>query len=241
MDFKGIWSEQKHSRFIEYLKEFADLKYKEFNSRLINDDRVDCIGVRALVLRKFAKLIAQNDYQGFINHSSNKYHEELAIYGLIIGYAKLDYDQLMTMLKSFAACISNWALSDIASTKFKQILANKNDAFEKITKFTESKNPWEIRFGLVLILNIFVEEAYIDRILEICSAINSEHYYAKMGNAWLISECFIQFPQKTQNMLQAKVLDKWTQNKAIQKIKESRRTKNFAKQKLELLKVPIRN
>ncbi|MCS3085223.1 hypothetical protein NXW09_27965 [Bacteroides ovatus] len=40
---------------------------------------------------------------------------------------------------------------------------------------------------------------------------------ARMAMAWMISICFIKFPQKTMKYLQQSKLDDWTYNKAIRK------------------------
>lgn len=50
-----------------------------------------------------------------------------------------------------------------------------------------------------------------------------------MGNAWLISECYIKYPDLTEPFLRCKSLDAWIQNKAIQKIKDSLRVSNNEK------------
>lgn len=35
------WNEENYIEFIDYLHSFADLEYKKFNSRIINDDTVN--------------------------------------------------------------------------------------------------------------------------------------------------------------------------------------------------------
>ncbi|MDR3178699.1 MAG: DNA alkylation repair protein [Oscillospiraceae bacterium] len=248
MSLKGEWSKKKYNRFLTYLDTFADLKYKEFNLRLINDNSVEYIGVRTPILRKIAKEIANNDYCGFLKFNKHRYYEERVIHGFIIGYANLNYIQLFDMFRGFIPYMSSWALTDMVSTKFKQILKNKDIAFEEIIKFIKSSNSWEVRFGLILILKIYIEKNFIDRILEICTFINKKHqccvdgeipYYVKIGNAWLISECFVSFSKKTEALLQSNILDGCTKNKAIQKIKESKRVPNNVKQRIEKLKVVV--
>ncbi|MDR1466905.1 MAG: DNA alkylation repair protein [Oscillospiraceae bacterium] len=246
MNWEEMWSEEKHSAFLKHLETFADAKYKAFNCRLVNDDSVEYIGVRTPVLRGIAKKIACGDYKGFIRCNTGKYYEERAIQGFIISYVKVNYEELMKMLGGFIPHISSWALTDMPATKFKQILENKEVAFEAISAFTRSSNPWEARFGLILLLKIYVDETYISRILDICNSMNTTHpccidgdipCYVKMGNAWLISECYIKYPAATEILLQRKTLDAWTQNKAIQKIKESFRVNETAKKRAKRYKI----
>jgi len=248
INLKGKWSQKKHIEFLKYLESFADSKYKVFNCKLINDNSIEYIGVRTPILRNIAKIIAHSDYKGFIKYNTGKYYEERAIQGFIIGYANVNYQELMEMIKDYIPFISNWALTDMPIKKFKQIIENKDKAFEEILKFIKSDNPWEVRFGLVFLLNIYVEEKYISKILDICNSINIKHvcctnstipYYVKMGNAWLISECYIKYPDLTEPFLRCKSLDAWTQNKAIQKIKDSLRVSNNEKRKVEYYKIII--
>jgi 3-methyladenine DNA glycosylase AlkD len=236
MNLNVKWTSELYEKFIKYLKSFEDFEYKKFNSKIINDQTVEYIGVRTPILRKIAKEIAKNDYSGFLKFNNHKFYEEKAIHGFIIGYAKLDFDELMKMLKDFIPYISSWALTDTVAKKFPQIMQNLDAAFEEISKFTKSENPWEIRFGLMLLFSMYVTPEYINQVLKICESINLNHkcckngeipYYVKMGNAWLVSECFIKFPEITEPFLKSKILEKWTQNKAIQKIKESFKVSRF--------------
>lgn len=237
MNLEIKWDEENYSKFINYLNTFSDLEYKKFNSRIINDDTVKYIGVRTPQLRKIAKIIAKNDYIGFIKCNKHEYYEERALHGFIIGYAKIDYDTLMGMIKDFAPYMSSWALVDMFVIKFKQIQNNKDAALNEIVEFTKSSNPWEIRLGLMMLLSIYVEEKYINKILKIVESIKNDHYYVKMGSAWLISECYIKFPNQTTKLLKQKILDPWVQNKAIQKVRESFRVGKEDKDFLNTIKI----
>lgn len=237
MDLQITWDEENYSVFIEFLKSFADLKYLEFNSKIVNDDSIKYIGVRTPELRKIAKVIAKNDYRGFIRYNKHYFYEERLLHGFVIGYAKIDYTVLMQEIKNFIPYLSNWALVDMFAAKFKQIQNNKNEALKEIINFTKSANPWEVRLGLIILLVLYVEKNYIDKILKICLSIENEHYYVKMGNAWLVAECYIKFPKETTKLLESKLLNTWVHNKAIQKIRESLRVENDDKEFLNTLKI----
>ncbi len=237
MNLEIKWNKENYSEFIKYLKTLVDSEYHKFNSKIINDNTVKCIGVRTPQLRKIAKIIAKNDYEGFIRLNKHATHEERALHGFIIGYLKIDYDTLMKMIRDFIPYMSSWALVDMFATKFKQIQSNKDTALSEIIKFTKSGNPWEIRLGLIMLLSLYIEEKYINKVLEIIKSIKNDHYYVKMGNAWLISECYIKFPIETTKLLKQKTLDPWTQNKAVQKIKESLRVSKEDKDFLSTLKI----
>ncbi|MDR1364298.1 MAG: DNA alkylation repair protein [Oscillospiraceae bacterium] len=237
MNFKYSWNKQKYEEFINYLKNFTNLKYKKFNSKIVNDETLEFIGVKTLILRKIAKEISKNNYLEFLNFNKHQYFEECMIHVFIIVYLKLNYSDLMNMLKNFIPYISNWALCDSAAKNYSQFIENQDIIFNEIIELLQSLNPWEVRFGLVLILNNFVNEKFIHKILEICKSIKSEYYYVKLGNAWLISECYIKFPEIMKKFLESRILDKWIQNKAIQKIKESLRISKREKELISKLKI----
>ena len=64
--------------------------------------------------------------------------------------------------------------------------------------------------------------SYIDKILSALNREFTQGYYAQMAAAWLLAEAFICFPYEVNEMLINDCkMDKWTYNKALQKIRES--------------------
>ena len=61
-------------------------------------------------------------------------------------------------------------------------------------------------------------------------------YYVQMAAAWLLSVCYVKFPERTERFLEKNDLDDFTQNKAIQKIRESYRVSKEDKERLNRLK-----
>lgn len=63
---------------------------------------------------------------------------------------------------------------------------------------------------------------YIDKILTTLDREFTQGYYARMAAAWLLAEAFVRFPYETNKMLlNGCKMDKWSFNKALQKIRES--------------------
>ena len=67
---------------------------------------------------------------------------------------------------------------------------NKEVGYKKIVEYVNSNNEFEIRVGLVLLLNYYIEPKYLNDIFKICDSINNKKYYCKMAIAWLISICY---------------------------------------------------
>lgn len=219
----------------DQLFEKQDLKYKEFHSSLCpNVDKI--IGVRVPELRKMAKEIAMQDYVEFLRISEDEYYEELLLQGLVIGYAKISIQESFKYLKKFVPKINSWAVCDITCSNLKITKKYMKEMWEFLEQYINSKNEYEIRFALVMYLNYYLTEEYIDEILQKVDKITNKDYYVQMAIAWLISFAYIKQKDKTEKYLQKNNLDKFTQNKAIKKIRESFRVDEKDKEKLRKLK-----
>ena len=219
----------------EKLFEKQDLKYKEFHSGLCpNIDNI--IGVRVPDLRKMAKEIAIQDYEKFLLQAQDDYYEELLLQGLVIGYAKISIEDTFKYLKKFVPKINSWAVCDTTCSNLKITKKYMNEVWEFLEQYINSKNEYEIRFALVMYLNYFLTDDYIDKILRKIDKIKNEEYYVQMAIAWLISYAYIKQKEKTEKYLLDNNLDKFTLNKSIQKICESYRVSVEDKEKLKKLK-----
>ena len=219
----------------EQLFEKQDLKYKEFHSSLCpNVDKI--IGVRIPELRKMAKEIAAQDCAKFLEKAKDEYYEELVLQGLVIGYSKISIEETFKYLKIFVPKINSWAVCDTTCSNLKITKKHVQEMWEFLEQYINSKNEYEIRFALVMYLNYYLTDEYIDEILQKIDKITSKEYYVQMAVAWLISFAYIKQKEKTEKYLSENSLDTFTQNKSIQKICESYRVSKEDKEKLRKLK-----
>ncbi len=220
------------------LRESADEKYKDFNSSLIPGETILMIGVRMPRLREVAKKIAKEQGREYIEALCQAekrgavYHEELLLHGMVIGYLKCSNEERMALLDNFIPKIRNWAVCDSSCMTYKFMKKDSEEWFTYLMKYTDSKSEYELRFAVVAMLDHFVTEPFIDRVLEVMGRISHEGYYVKMAAAWAVSVCYIKFREKTEELLQSQKLDDFTQNKSIQKIRESYRVSKEEKEAL---------
>lgn len=202
--------------------ELADEEYKKFHSKLCpyNDN---IIGVRLPLLRKLAKDLAKGNWREYIKSAQNEYYEEVMLQGIVLGYVKTDVEEILNYVTDFVPKIDNWAVCDSFCNGLKFTRRNKVRVFEFLQTYLKSKQEFEMRFGVVMLLDFYIEENYIDRVLELLDKSKHEGYYVKMAVAWAISICYVKFPEKTMKYLKNNSLDNFTYNKAIQKITESLR------------------
>ena len=217
------------------LFELSDDKFKTFHSRLCpNTDNI--IGVRLPLLRQLAKEIAKGDWRNFLSNSKEEYYEEILINGLVIAYAKCDVEERLNYIESFVPKIDNWAICDSFCNTLKFVNKNKEIMWEFIQSYLKSYNEFEIRFAVVIILNYYITEDYIDLVLKTLDNIKHDGYYVKMAVAWAISMCFIKFEEKTMAYLKDNSLDDFTYNKSLQKICESLRIDKNTKELIKSMR-----
>lgn len=217
----------------EELEKLADSNYQKFQQGLCPGTE-KIIGVRIPVLRKLAKQIAKNDFRNYLDTSSTEYYEEKMLQGMIIGIAKMELQERLNHLTNFIPKIDNWAVCDITCSGLKFINENLKAGWQYLHPYLHSNKEFEIRFAVVMLLNYYLTEEYIEAVLQELDQIHHEGYYVKMAVAWTIATAYTKQKEKTAIYLKQNKLDKITYNKAIQKIIESRQIpqneKNILKQ-----------
>ena len=220
MDFTGSWNDKKYQELINYLSDNSDKTYQEFLSRVVVSDKV--FGLKTPFLKKIAKEISKSDYQSFIMINTSDYYELTMIEGLLYGYLKVDTDNLLTCLDTYFQKVNSWAHVDSTVANLKQFKKMEDIGFKYAKKLIHSKKNFSKRAGILILLNYYLHDKYIDKILEIVSKIRSNDYYVKMAVAWLMSVAYIKYKEKTLIYL-VNIQDDFIFNKTLDKIVDSRR------------------
>ncbi len=219
----------------ETLFSLADEEYQKFHSSLcpgINN----IIGIRVPVLREFAKEIVKGDWRTYLKTAKNEYYEEVMLQGMVIGLAKMELQERLEYIKEFVPQIDNWAVCDVTCAGLKFTKKHMSEMWELIQPYINSNKEFEIRFGVVMILDFYITKEYIKEVLTILNNIHHDGYYVKMAVAWAISVCYIKFPKETMMLLQNNTFDTFTYNKALQKIVESYRVTKEEKEIIRKMK-----
>ena len=97
-----------------------------------------------------------------------------------------------------------------------------------------------MRVVAVMLLNHYLTEEYIDRVLEVLGALDVGEYYASMAVAWAFASAWGKFPDRTRAYLAGHDIDRVTYRKTLQKCLESYRVsqedKAWARRERERLK-----
>lgn len=216
----------------EELLKNQDIEYADFHSRLVpNLERERIIGVRIPILRKIAKAAAKGDFA-----ISDYYYEEIMIKGMKIGYEKCDIEKHLSDLKEFVPLIDNWAVCDCCCATYKFTQKNMTAVWNFITPYLTG-SEYEIRFAVVMMMDYYLNDEYIESVLENLVSIKSEEYYVNMAVAWALSVAFVKYEDKVYKILEDCHLSKWVHNKTIQKICESNRVDKTKKAEIRKLKI----
>ena len=106
-----------------------------------------------------------------------------------------------------------------------------------ILKYIYSDKEFEVRFGIVSMLAYFINDKYVDKVIENLNNILHEGYYVKMAIAWILAEIGIKYNNKAMIFLKGNNnLDKFTYNKTLQKMIESYRIDIKQKESLKNMK-----
>ena len=223
----------------EQLLNLADEEYQKFAMALIPTIN-NVIGVRLPELRKLARTIAKGDWRTFLKQAESDYFEEVMLQGMVLGYVKTDIEEILRYVADFIPKIDNWSVCDSFCISLKFTLKNKERVWDFIVPYLLSDKEYEIRFAVVMMLNFFIEEEYINRILQLLDKVSHEGYYAKMAVSWALSICYIKLPEPTMSYLLSNTLDDFTYNKALQKITESHRVDQETKTMIRGMKRSIK-
>lgn len=218
------------------LFELADDKYRQFQAKLIPNISIEkIIGVRTPDLRKFAKNIAgSNEADDFLKNIPHTYYEENNLHAFLIEKIR-DFDECISAVDSFLPYVDNWATCDSMSPKiFKKY---PNELLPNIKKWILSKHTYTVRFGIKTLMNIYSDENFEHYHINMIASVNSNEYYVKMAQAWYFATLAIFHYDEVTSLFEAHSLDKWTQNKAIQKAIESYRITDEKKAYLRRLKI----
>ena len=226
----------KMSDIENHLFSLQDKAYKDFEAKLIPSIKAESvIGVRTPLLKKYAKeLFFSGEYETFFKEVPHKYFEENQLHAFIISQIK-DFDSCIDKVEHFLPFIDNWATCDqLSPTVFKK---HKAELLPHICSWINSKDVYTVRFAIGMLMKHFLGEnfslAYADMVL----SVHSEEYYINMMIAWYFATALSMHYTEVLPIIKEKKLSAWTQNKTIQKAKESYRIKREQKDELSKLKI----
>ena len=161
------------------LFELQDIKYRDFHSKLMPETAKEkIIGIRTPVLRNFAKVFAGTpELEDFLQQLPHQFYEENNLHMMLITGIK-DYPKCMEEVQRFLPYIDNWATCDFPEPKcFRK---NKKAVLEEVRKWIASTETYTIRYGIGMLMRLFLDEDFSPEYLEMAAGVQSQEYYVNM-------------------------------------------------------------
>lgn len=225
-----------NNSIIRQMFDLQDEAYKQFQCKLMPTiDPNTVIGIRTPQLRKLANnLVGSEAASEFISTLPHQYYEENNLHGFLIEKIK-DYDECVAALNQFLPYVDNWSTCDMMSPKaFKK---HPPQLIEQIKLWLSSDHTYTVRFGIKLLMSLYLDEYFQPEYLELTAGICSDEYYIKMMIAWYFATALAKQYDAALPYITQRRLDKWTHNKTIQKSIESYRITDQQKIYLKSLKI----
>lgn len=203
------------------LEAMAEPGYRAFAEKTVKG-RSPILGVRSAGLQKLLKEVLAGDWRAFLEASSGDTYEELVMMGGVIGSAPMPLAERLERLRGFVPKIDSWAVCDSACGRLRFAVGEAEAGWQFLASHLRQDGEFAVRFGVVGLMTAFLREPYVARLLAAWDGVRHEGYYARMAVAWAVSIAYVGFPAQVDAYLADNQLDKWTYNKALQKIIESR-------------------
>ena len=234
------------------LSERVDPAYRDFMAKLTPTVDPKCmVGVRTPALRAIAKeLVHRDDAATFLRALPHRLLEENQVHAFAIGQER-DYGRALKLYNRFLPHVDNWATCDQLPVK---VLAKDPErTLEQVDTWLASGSCYTIRFGIGVLMRLFLDELFDPRFLDMVAAARmpqaaadgspaskDDVYYVDMMRAWYFAEAMAKQESAALPYLQRKgdaaLLDEWTRRKAIQKAIESRRISSTMKEQLRAMR-----
>ena len=190
------------------LFDIQDAAYRDFMCKLIPTVPPETvIGIRTPRMRALAKEITKaGDCADFLSALPHTYYEENNLHGALIGSIK-DFDSCVTALDRFLPFVDNWATCDGISPGIFQ--KEREKLLPHITRWLSDSHPYTIRFGIRMLMNHFLDEAFDPIYPKMVAEIRSDEYYVNMMIAWYFATALAKQYDAVLPFLENRILEPW--------------------------------
>lgn len=201
--------------------------------RRITNCEYETLGLKTPFVKKLAKSVPTDAraeiVEACIADAAADPVYETVLFASFVAARKGDYDFTLDSVKRLVPLFGSWAHVDCTVPCLKWAADRLIGDIEYMYK---SDKVYEKRFYIICLMCFCLTEARVDFALDRLQSVAFGEYYVDMAVAWALSEAAVKFYGKTAELLRARRLPKFVQNKAIQKARESFRL--TAEQKAEL-------
>ncbi len=230
IDFVNFDWHKDYDQYVKFINKFALQSLSQFSAKL-TPTKYKILGIPVPVMKMIAKQICLGDIQQYLDVSLTKMSfEEVMIYGMVVAISKIDDDIKIKYLTKWSGIIDNWAHTDCVGAMLKNVKHKQNKYIDFIAELLVSEQEFRIRLAIVLLLDYYLDDNYVDYAISQVSKIDDNQYYISMAIAWFISILFVKYKDKAIELLNNNTFNTQTINRAVQKIRDSLRVSPQDKQ-----------
>ena len=161
-----------------------------------------------------------SEAEAFLRQLPHRYYEENNLHMMLITGIK-DYEKCMEEIQRFLPCIDNWATCDYPAPKC--FARHKDQVLEEAKRWISSGETYVIRYGIGMLMRLFLDEDFSSEYLEMAAAVQSQEYYVNMMIAWYFATALAKQWDATVPYIEQHKLSDWVHRKTVQKAVESYR------------------
>lgn len=216
------WTAEDYAVFRKELFSLQEEKYRLFHEKLLCSS-LPVIGIRTPILRDKAKNLAKYAREDFFLFCGKGTYEERLLYGLVAAVLPMEFDDFLRYCDTYSfEFVENWAHCDIFCASLKKIAGkNQEPLFQHAKGYLKEDNPWVVRVGLIILLNYYLKEPYLQEVLLETDGVDSDFYYIQMAQAWLLATAWAKNPEAVRGYLDNSRLSYKVKAKFVQKACES--------------------
>ena len=146
-----------------------------------------------------------------------------------------DYDEAIHEVNKLLPYVDNWASCDLLSCK-KAFKDNLDKLETDVKRWISSGDTYTVRFGIGVLLEFYLDDAFDLKYLEWVARVESDEYYIRMMKAWYFATALAKQYDEAIPYIENHRLEEWVHRKTIQKARESFRVSDDTKAYLNTLK-----
>ena len=174
----------------------------------------------------------------FLHDLPHKYFDEDQLHAFIISLIK-DFESCIKEVDGFLPYVNNWATCDqMSPVIFKK---HRRELLIHIKRWIASDKTYTVRFGIGMLMQHFLDDAFDVSCPEMVANVSSDEYYVNMMRAWYFATALAKQYETALPYITEYRLDAWTHNKTISKAVDSYRITDEQKSFLKGLRLANKN
>ena len=222
-----------YSELLNDIEKLKNPKLSEFSKNILNT----AIEVKGIYSKDIKTLIKKYKDININDFELDKFYELNFLYFAIGLQQKKTLKEQVDFVFENKEHLLSWGITDSTYQYFKVSVFEKS--LPTIKLLISQKEEFLIRYGYLLLFKFLKDTTIYDTIFGLFK--NSDFFYVKMVEAWVLSYLYIYDSKETYQYLLSSNLDLDIKNMAIRKILDSYRVNKDEKEKVKALRTLLKD